>query len=124
MLSVSLFLGTVFPATVYAKPVGMVVIKQESDMAAFKKEQQRKLKENEERIEELKRMRAGTKAKIDNAYDSRIAKLEQANAELNRRITIYNDTDKSKWEEFKREFNHDMDELGQAIKDLFRDNSK
>jgi hypothetical protein len=30
----------------------------------------------------------------------------------------------SDWESFKREFNHDMDELGQALKDLTVDNKK
>ena len=30
----------------------------------------------------------------------------------------------SNWESFKREFNHDMDEIGQALKDLTVDNKK
>ena len=31
---------------------------------------------------------------------------------------------KEQWEKFKAEFNHDMDELGKAFKDLSVDNKK
>jgi cell division protein FtsB len=125
-LSVILLLaGPALPAQVTAHSFNVKIVSQEveADMKTFKEEQLKKIKENEESITVLKRKRAGTKDKVDDAYDKRILKLEQSNAELKRRITTYNDPDKSKWEEFKREFSHDMDELGQALKDMFRDNS-
>jgi hypothetical protein len=39
-------------------------------------------------------------------------------------LESYKDEGKEKWESFKKEFNHDMDELGKSIKDLFKDNVK
>jgi hypothetical protein len=34
----------------------------------------------------------------------------------------YKDEGQSKWEEFKTNFNHDMDGIGKIMKDLFKDN--
>jgi len=39
------------------------------------------------------------------------------------RLVAY-EKSQSNWESFKREFNHDMDEIGQALKDLTVDNKK
>lgn len=100
------------------------IVKQDAEVKTYREEQLKKLKENEDRTAELKRKRDSAKGKVDDAYDKRIEKMEASNAELKKRVTTYNETDKSKWEEFKREFSHDMDELGQALKDMFRDNSK
>jgi hypothetical protein len=34
------------------------------------------------------------------------------------------DKNQTDWEKFKREFNHDMDELGKSLKDLTVNNKK
>lgn len=41
-----------------------------------------------------------------------------------KRRSIYYEKSQSDWETFKREYNHDMDELGNALKDLTVDNKK
>lgn len=122
-LSAALLVACTTPATARGFTT-TTTVKQDDEVKTFKEEQLKKIKENEDRIAELKRKRDSTKGKVDDAYDKRIEKLEASNAELKKRVITYNETDKSKWEEFKREFSHDMDELGQALKDMFRDNSK
>jgi hypothetical protein len=39
-------------------------------------------------------------------------------------IVNYKDQGVNKWESFKKEFNHDIDELGLSLKNLFKDNVK
>ena len=60
---------------------------------------------------------------LDAVYEQRIDTLEKKNRDLKARVDAY-DKSQSDWESFKREFNHDMDELGQAFKDLTVDNKK
>lgn len=54
---------------------------------------------------------------FDAMYEKNIMALEQKNKDLRTKISNY-ESNQSDWESFKREFNHDMDEQGQAIKDL------
>jgi hypothetical protein len=102
--------------------------KYEEEWVKFKNEQEERLKENENEIARYKENSAKMKKSDRADYDTRIANLEERNRDLRRRIDEYNnESDKEKrharWEEFKREFNHDMDELGHAFKDLGRDNT-
>ncbi|CAN5694844.1 hypothetical protein BH11BAC1_BH11BAC1_04860 [soil metagenome] len=91
---------------------------------AFKTEAEIKIAENEKRIAELKEKLAkpGT-ATFDGMREKRIEQLEQKNAELRSRLNAY-EKEHSDWETFKREFKHDMDGIGEAFKDLGKDNSK
>lgn len=43
---------------------------------------------------------------------------------MKKKMDDYNMDGKENWEKFKTEFNHDMDELGQAFKDLTVNNVK
>ncbi len=58
---------------------------------------------------------------FDDLYKQRIERLEQKIADLKTRMNEY-EKNQTGWESFKREFNHDMDELGSALKDLTVDN--
>ena len=87
----------------------------------FKTETERKIKENEIRIADLREKMKKSGKTLDSVYAKNIDDLEQKNKNLRTRLDQY-DTQSSDWERFKREFNHDMDELGQAIKDLTVDN--
>ncbi|MBK7408934.1 MAG: hypothetical protein IPJ40_13250 [Saprospirales bacterium] len=58
---------------------------------------------------------------LDGLYAQRIETLEQKNRDLRTKMANY-EQNQSDWESFKREFNHDMDELGQALKDFTVDN--
>ena len=95
----------------------------QNDWANYKKEQEDKIRKNDERIAELKREKANTSKTVDSLYNKRIATLQQKNSELRTKIVTYK-YEESKWEQFKREFNHDMDELGKSLKDLGKDNVK
>lgn len=90
---------------------------------AFKDESELKIKGNEVRIAELKNKMKTSGKTLDSMYEQRIKDLEQKNKDLRARMLGYDKT-QSNWETFKREFNHDMDELGQALKDLTIDNKK
>lgn len=90
---------------------------------AYKIEALEKINKNEIRIAELKAKKAKKGELLDPLYEKRIEKLEQKNAELKAKIATY-ESEQSDWEAFKREFNHDMDELGNALKDFDKDNAK
>jgi len=89
----------------------------------FKSESELKIKENEIRINELTVKIKKPGKLFDAHYEKRIAKLEQQNKDLKARLEVY-EKSQSNWESFKREFNHDMDEIGQALKNLTVDNKK
>ncbi len=90
---------------------------------AFKNETEIKIKDNETLVAELKAKKKSTGKALDATYIKSIEALEQRNKDLNARLVAY-DKGQSDWESFKREFNHDMDELGQAFKDLSVNNKK
>jgi TolA-binding protein len=84
---------------------------------AFKTDAEAKIKRNEMRIEELTVQMNKPGQVFDDLYKNRIEELEQQNRELQNRIDAY-DKSHTDWEKFKREFNHDMDELGDALKNI------
>ncbi len=89
----------------------------------FKTDSEAKIKANEVRIAELKdKMKASGKT-MDAVYAKNIDLLEQRNKDLKSRMDAY-EKGQSDWESFKREFNHDMDELGVALRDLTVNNKK
>ena len=87
----------------------------------FKTEATLRISENEKKIAELKAKVQKPGKLFDEMREKKIKNLELKNKELRDRIANY-ETTQSDWEKFKQEFNHDMDELGQAIKDLVVDN--
>ncbi len=93
------------------------------EWAEFKSESERKIMENEARILELKQKMMEPGVGLDSLRQNRIERLEERNNELRVKIRTYED-DKSDWESFKREFKHDMDEIGDAFEDLTIDNKK
>ena len=87
----------------------------------FKSDAEIIIRNNEIRIADL-RVKLNKEGKIlDPMYEKKIETLEQQNKDLKRRIEDY-EKSHSDWETFKREFNHDMDELGKALKDIGVDN--
>jgi len=91
------------------------------EWAAFKSDADLKIESNNVRIAELKVKMNKPGVILDPVYKQRIETLEQQNKDLRDRMDAY-DKNHSDWETFKREFNHDMDELGQALKDVTVDN--
>jgi uncharacterized protein YicC (UPF0701 family) len=92
---------------------------------AFRAETEIKIKDNEARITELRAKKKSTGKTLDEAYTQRIDTLEQKNLGMRTMMDDYESTKiSSDWEEFKREFNHDMEELGKSLKNLTVSNKK
>lgn len=96
----------------------------EAEWEAFKHSGDSIIDRNEERIAELKRDMKKTGKSIDAHYQESVDALEQKNKDLKAKMEGYKNDANSDWQSFKREFNHDMDELGQAFKDLTVNNKK
>lgn len=91
---------------------------------AFKSQTDSVINYNEARIAELKLKMKKTGKSIDDKYKENIDVLEQKNRDLKAKTATYKKDRNADWQSFKREFNHDMDEIGQALKDLTVDNKK
>ncbi len=89
---------------------------------AFKIETETKITKNEKRISELRIKINKSGTAFDKSNANRIDVLEQTNKDLRIRMETY-DKSQNDWDSFKRELNHDMDELGKALVD-FTENNK
>jgi acetyl-CoA carboxylase alpha subunit len=99
--------------------------KQDDDYKKYRTEQEQKIRENEKVIAELKTKKSQVKKEKLTNYENKINELEKKNNELRKKIIVnYKNQGVSKWESFKNEFNHDMGELKESLKDLFKDNVK
>lgn len=90
----------------------------------FKNQTDSVISYNEAQIAELKLKMQKTGKSVDAKYQKNIDILEQKNKDLKVKVDTYKNDANSDWQSFKREFNHDMDEIGQAFKDLTVDNKK
>jgi outer membrane murein-binding lipoprotein Lpp len=94
----------------------------EEEWNAFKASTNATIAENEMRIAEMKASMKKTGKSIDDEYAQKIDILEQKNNDIKAKIETYKNDASSDWESFKQEYNRDMDELGQALKNLTVDN--
>lgn len=90
----------------------------------FRNEADIKLRENENEIrmykDNINTMKVETRANYQRMVDS----LERRNEELKIKLKEYKGETNDKWDAFKREFNHDMDELKNSLKDIGKNNVK
>jgi hypothetical protein len=97
---------------------------QNKEWEAFKVNTDSLINKNDMRIAELKVKMNNTGKAADSTYKNKIAQLEERNAAMKVKIQSYKDDSSQNWDSFKTEFNHDMNELGSALKDLTVDNKK
>lgn len=92
----------------------------------FKNDAEIKIRENENEIKIYRDNMKDQKPDDRADYERRIDSLEKRNEELKRKIKAYEgERDANeKWESFKREFNHDMEELKQSIKSIGKNDVK
>ncbi|MGO4822280.1 MULTISPECIES: hypothetical protein [unclassified Flavobacterium] len=90
----------------------------------FKMKTDSAINKNEVRIGELKVKMKETGNSIDSTYQKKIDQLERKNQDMKMKLDNYKVDASENWESFKREFNHDMSELGDALKDITVDNKK
>jgi len=87
------------------------------EWVAFKNNSETNIRSNEMRIAELSVQLNKPGTTLDSLHVKRVKLLGQQNKDLQTRLASYNKSH-TDWETFKREFNHDMDELAKALKDL------
>jgi len=97
---------------------------QADEWKTFRYESEAKIRDLENRIAELQIRQKKPGKALDQHYERRINDMEHKIREMRTRMDHYDTGDKSDWESFKREFNHDMEEIGRALKDLTVDNEK
>jgi hypothetical protein len=93
-----------------------------ADFEQFKLEAENKIEENKKKITELRLADADLSMDLKKKYDKKITALQEKNDKLQKQIDESADTKTSKWTEFKKEFNQDMNELTDAIKNIGRRN--
>lgn len=96
----------------------------ETETAIFKMESIDKITANEKVIADLKSHLSTIKKDAKVVYEEHLAILEQQNSDLKKRIEEQEDEGMEQWQSFKTEFNHDIDELGQSLRDFTIDNQK
>jgi len=90
----------------------------------FRRETDERITTNEKYISDLKLQTENEKKELREERRKKIAELETRNNDMKKRMNEYNDNGKDGWESFKREFNRDMDELGNALNNLTVNNKK
>jgi len=88
----------------------------------FREESQERNNKNEKIIAEFKDLLPAVRDELVAKYHIRVEELEQKNTEMKRKLDEYKVEGKGKWISFKHEFNHDMNGLEKALKDLTVEN--
>lgn len=83
----------------------------------FKADADQSIAETRDSIEVFKKKVDKLSGKAKLKYEKEVARLEQKNDELKSKLDNYKDEGKEKWEAFKNDFNHDMQELKSWLKD-------
>lgn len=95
----------------------------DEEWQTYKAEANKTIAENEARIVALKNAKNKPGTTFDATYKKNIESLEDRNAALKSKIEDY-ENNQTDWSSFKREFDSDMNELGEALKDLTVNNKK
>ena len=90
----------------------------------FRDESKAKIKEFENKIDELRNDRSKPGKPLDEDLDRQLNELKIRVREIRENLENYGESSHDNWESFKREFNHDMNGIGKALKDLTVDNEK
>jgi len=89
-----------------------------ADIESYRIETANRIAANDASIAEFKTRMEHQRKAVKADYRKKIAELEEKNKEMKQKMDNYKEEGKEKWQIFKAEFSHDMDELGQAFKDL------
>jgi len=95
-----------------------------AEFASYKVESEKKLKENELLIADMKdKMKSERKESIVK-YKKQLDSLDMQNSHLRNDMHFYSSQGKENWEKFKKGFNMELDALGNAISHLAEKNIK
>jgi hypothetical protein len=122
VMAIALMTGAIVAAKANVNVVDVKAVYQQDDKEKFRAEINEKIEKNKERIAELRAEAKKDKDKMDAKAQKKIDDLEARNNKLRDKLNSYDG--KSNWVKFKEEVNHDANELGTAIADVFKDNKK
>lgn len=86
------------------------------DVADFKQQKANRIAANNREIADFNARLKLEQNEVD--FSEKIAELERRNRDLQMQLDSYKAESMSNWENFKNEFNKDMDQLGAALRDL------
>lgn len=95
-----------------------------AEWQAFKDESAQMAEQNSKRIAELKADMNKSSATMVQDYADKVAALEQKNKELIAKANNFKNDTHADWESFKEEFQTDMIELNEALKNVTIDSKK
>ena len=84
----------------------------------FRTASELKINNYEKSIVEFKARIANERKENRSLNEKKLAELEKRNSELKSKLADYKYEEQAKWEIFKAQYNHDMDELGKSFDDL------
>lgn len=90
----------------------------------YKTESETRITYYEKSIAEFKLQLAKEKGENKVRLEKKVAELEQKSKEMKKDLADYTNEGQDKWTSFKKEFSHDLDELGNAFKDVTTNNVK
>jgi chromosome segregation ATPase len=89
-----------------------------ADVEKYRKETAAEIAANNESIAAFNKRIETKKNEAKAVYKNQIIQLEQKNTDMQKRLDDYKADGKDNWKAFKKEFSHDMSELGQAFRGL------
>jgi predicted P-loop ATPase len=95
-----------------------------AEIDVYRIETAEKIAANEKSAAEFRARIKNDKKEAKAEYNEKIAKLEEKNSDMKKKLDDYKADGKENWQKFKTEFNHDMNEMGDAFRDLTVKNVK
>lgn len=92
--------------------------KSDYEFQKSEKESQTTIRNNEKKISDLKRKFSKFTSREKAEYQRNLRIAEQKNAKLKRQLANYSEKQQDKWMSFKRDFNGDLNEVGESLRDF------
>jgi hypothetical protein len=93
-----------------------------TDLENFRISTEVQLSKNRNQITVLRGNAANERVELRDSYNAKITELENRNLAMETRLNNFQTDKNDDWQNFKAEFNRDMEGLGTAFKDLGKDN--
>ncbi|HBS86002.1 MAG: hypothetical protein A2W91_08405 [Bacteroidetes bacterium GWF2_38_335] len=85
---------------------------------SFKKASEEKIIAHAKILSDFKERIAEQKKENRADYEKKLAELEAQNSDLKMKLELYKEQGKNNWQQFKEDFNNEMEDLGKSISDL------
>lgn len=91
----------------------------ESEWQQFRSDVDSKINANEKRIAEFEAEIKTASGKYRAKYEKDVVVLEQKNTDLRKKLNDYKFESRNNWEEFKTDFNREVDDIMVGLNDIF-----